>query len=123
MTEEQNKPKTTLIKHAKGPVAPTAPVEETKEPETARTFEKKKVVVVKKKVVVVRPQVRQVEPASHTPDSDKEQKTQTVSVPSSSPSTTPSSSDPTSVNSAQKQEHHFKRTPNKIGRASCRERV
>jgi translation initiation factor IF-2 len=112
MTEEQNKPKTTLIKHTRGPAAPTAPVEETKEPETAKTFEKKKVVVVKKKVVVVRPQVRQVEPASHTPDSDKEQKTPTVSVPSSSPSTTPSAPDQSSANTVQKHEHHFKRTPN-----------
>ncbi len=62
MTEDNTKPKATLIKHVKAqPTATIAPVQEQKE-EQLRTTEKKKVVVVKKKVVVVKPQPRPVEP-------------------------------------------------------------
>ncbi len=62
MTEDNTKPKATLIKHVKAqPTATAAPVQEQKE-EQLRTTEKKKVVVVKKKVVVVKPQPRPVEP-------------------------------------------------------------
>lgn len=68
MAEEQNKLKTTLIKHSKLPQNPAQPnVPEQKETETTKPLEKKKVVVVKKKVVVVRPQSRPDEsPAAGT---------------------------------------------------------
>lgn len=62
MTEDNTKPKATLIKHVKAqPAVAPAPVQEQKD-EQVRTTEKKKVVVVKKKVVVVKPQPRPVEP-------------------------------------------------------------
>ncbi len=61
MTEDNTKPKATLIKHVKAqPATAPVPVQEQKE-EQLRTTEKKKVVVVKKKVVVVKPQPRPVE--------------------------------------------------------------
>ena len=61
MTEDNTKPKATLIKHVKAqPATAPVPVQEQKE-EQLRTNEKKKVVVVKKKVVVVKPQPRPVE--------------------------------------------------------------
>ncbi|PKL14043.1 MAG: translation initiation factor IF-2 [Spirochaetae bacterium HGW-Spirochaetae-8] len=110
MTEEQNKPKTTLIKHAKGTATQPTPVTENKEVETAKTFEKKKVVVVKKKVVVVRPQVRTSEPASKTSDSESEQSIQTTSLPSASSEST-QSSDSSSSSAPVKSETHFRRTP------------
>lgn len=59
MADEQNKMKTTLIKHTNRPQSSQQPeVTEQKESETSRPVEKKKVVVVKKKVVVVRHQAR-----------------------------------------------------------------
>ncbi|MDT4761482.1 translation initiation factor IF-2 [Sphaerochaeta sp. PS] len=70
MTEENNKPKATLIKHVVNP-------SETKEEKTAspvesdtkpKAPEKRRVVVVKKKVVVVKPQARPAA-SSSTPDS------------------------------------------------------
>jgi len=70
MTEEQNKPKATLIKHMKGTATQTTAAPETKEPESLRLVEKKKVVVVKKKIVVVRPQARPVEATVNPPESE-----------------------------------------------------
>ncbi len=72
MTEENNKPKATLIKHV---VHPSEANEEKKtspkEPETKpRTPEKRRVVVVKKKVVVVKPQARPVASSPNTDSSD-----------------------------------------------------
>ena len=77
MTEENNKPKATLIKHV---VHPSEAKEEIKaspkEPETKpKAPEKRRVVVVKKKVVVVKPQARPVasspSPASSSPSTDQ----------------------------------------------------
>lgn len=76
MTEENNKPKATLIKHV---VHPSEAKEEKetspKEPETKpKSPEKRRVVVVKKKVVVVKPQARPVvsspSTASSTPTTE-----------------------------------------------------
>ncbi len=69
MTEENNKPKATLIKHV---VHPSEANEEKKtspkEPETKpKSPEKRRVVVVKKKVVVVKPQAR---PVASSPNTD-----------------------------------------------------
>lgn len=63
MTEENNKPKATLIKHV---VTPSEHKEEQKAPvkeqdSKPKAPEKRRVVVVKKKVVVVKPQVRNEE--------------------------------------------------------------
>ena len=71
MTEENNKPKATLIKHV---VHPSEAKEEKntspKEPETKpKSPEKRRVVVVKKKVVVVKPQARPVASSSSTDSS------------------------------------------------------
>ncbi len=71
MTEENNKPKATLIKHV---VHPSEAKEEKKtspkEPETKpKSPEKRRVVVVKKKVVVVKPQARPVASSSSTTSS------------------------------------------------------
>ena len=72
MTEENNKPKATLIKHV---VAPTELKEEQKAPvkeedSKPKAPEKRRVVVVKKKVVVVKPQVqvRSEESEKKTPE-------------------------------------------------------
>lgn len=71
MTEENNKPKATLIKHVVHPSeAKEEKVTSPKEPETKpKTPEKRRVVVVKKKVVVVKPQARPVASSSSTPSS------------------------------------------------------
>lgn len=102
MTEDNTKPKATLIKHAKVQAA-SAPTAEQKE-DQLRTTEKKKVVVVKKKVVVVRPQPRMTEPAeaqvsvtsaqqdSSVPDSNPKNETLDSKVPSDSPRTVKSPS-------------------------------
>ena len=74
MTEENNKPKATLIKHV---VTPSEHKEEQKAPvkeqdSKPKAPEKRRVVVVKKKVVVVKPQVRNEE--SDTSSSEPETK-------------------------------------------------
>ncbi len=64
MTEDNTKPKATLIKHVKTQptTAPAAPASVESKEDSLRNTEKKKVVVVKKKVVVVKPQPRPAEP-------------------------------------------------------------
>jgi len=71
MTEENNKPKATLIKHVVHPSeAKEEKVASPKEPETKpKSPEKRRVVVVKKKVVVVKPQARPVASSSSTDSS------------------------------------------------------
>jgi translation initiation factor IF-2 len=73
MTEEDKKPRTTLIKHARQSEqgGGKQPVKE-EAAESTRPIEKKKVVVVKKKVVVVRPQAVSAEKPA---EKEKEQKT------------------------------------------------
>ncbi len=65
MSEEMNKPKTTLIKQAKT----TSEESQAQKPSThPKHVEKKKVVVVKKRVVVVKPQAKHVEPQAAAPE-------------------------------------------------------
>ncbi len=82
MTEENNKPKATLIKHV---VTPSEQKEETKSPakeqdSKPKAPEKRRVVVVKKKVVVVKPQPKSeseqsaAESAVDSPKSDESPK-------------------------------------------------
>ena len=62
MTEEDKKPKTTLIRHARQTNQGASQHSQKEEVvESTRPIEKKRVVVVKKKVVVVRPQAKPVE--------------------------------------------------------------
>ncbi|NCC90796.1 MAG: GTP-binding protein, partial [Spirochaetia bacterium] len=80
MTEENNKPKATLIKHV---VAPTEHKEEQKAPvkeqdSKPKAPEKRRVVVVKKKVVVVKPQVQVRNEESEKNTSEPEAKTSTI---------------------------------------------
>lgn len=67
MTEEDKKPKTTLIKHARGTTQQAPQTSQKDEAESTRPVEKKRVVVVKKKVVVVRPQAKPVEKPAEKP--------------------------------------------------------
>ena len=81
MTEENNKPKATLIKHV---VTPSEQKEENKSPAKEQDAkqkapEKRRVVVVKKKVVVVKPQPKS--------DSDQSASKSVVESPKSDEST------------------------------------
>lgn len=67
MTEEDKKPKTTLIKHARGTTQQAPQTSQKDEVESTRPVEKKRVVVVKKKVVVVKPQAKPVEKPAEKP--------------------------------------------------------
>ncbi|PKL20546.1 MAG: translation initiation factor IF-2 [Spirochaetae bacterium HGW-Spirochaetae-4] len=118
MTEEDKKPKTTLIKHARGTAPSAVQPSSQNEAESSRPVEKKKVVVVKKKVVVVRPQAKPIEKPVEKQVEEKapvqaekapEQTSEKTSV-EESPQTNPKqvSERPAS----KKSEHPFRRTPN-----------
>ncbi|MDD3824312.1 MAG: hypothetical protein PHN93_11235, partial [Sphaerochaetaceae bacterium] len=87
MTEEDKKPKATLIKHARGPAGPSNPSQAPHEAESSRPAEKKKVVVVKKKVVVVRPQAKPIEKPT-APAAEDSASSSTVTQAATEPSAT-----------------------------------
>ncbi len=136
MTEDDKKPKTTLIKHARGPVQNTEKSSQKEDTESSRPVEKKKVVVVKKKVVVVRPQAKPVEKPVEKPAEQErvqpvvETKTEQAparaaneteskaSVESAPKKTVEKKQEPTREKTAPKREtrkstdHPFRKTPN-----------
>jgi translation initiation factor IF-2 len=76
MSEENNKPKATLIKHVVNPVEHNKEqMSPAKEPESKqKATEKRRVVVVKKKVVVVKPQARK---EAEKPEKEKQESQKT----------------------------------------------
>ncbi|NCB00715.1 MAG: translation initiation factor IF-2 [Spirochaetia bacterium] len=130
MSEEDKKPKTTLIRHQKNTnETPVEEFSERKDVSNQRPVEKKKVVVVKKRVVVVRPQAVPVEPEKPVVEKPNipvvEQKNSAPSEPLSSNAKgeAPVKSEETSTqipkkttesrNPQHKRTHEpFKRTPN-----------
>ena len=131
MTEEDKKPKTTLIKHARAASQDAKQHSGKEEAESTRPVEKKKVVVVKKKVVVVRPQAKPVEKPVEKPvgktEKVQESKTREAAV-EEPPKTTEqkasveeSNKKPSRIDSEKRTErpqskggtaHPFRRTPN-----------
>ncbi len=107
MTEEDKKPKTTLIRHSRTAAPPAAATTEAERP-----VEKKKVVVVKKKVVVVRPQSIPVkeEPVENQPV--KEQQVQVADPEPAVEAPKPVAKKKTAAAAPRKSDHPFKRTPN-----------
>lgn len=131
MTEEDKKPKTTLIKHARGSAQNANQPPQKEESESTRPVEKKKVVVVKKKVVVVRPQAKPIEKPVEKPVEKVEQKPETKAQEGTVGTTTKETTEKSSVAASDKKEskkvvekdstktpqkksgdHPFRRTPN-----------
>lgn len=104
MAEEDKKPKTTLIKHARGKGSGDSPASSRGEAESARPIEKKKVVVVKKRVVVVRPQAKPVEKPAKI-EAEKPNKETPVE-------STPEKPSAEKAPSKTAKKHPFRRTPN-----------